>query len=67
MSPSIWQIAIVVILVLLLFGAGRLPRVMGDLAEGIKSFKRGIRDEDSADESADDLDDKTSKSKTSKK
>ncbi len=67
MSPSIWQIAIVVILVLLLFGAGRLPRVMGDLAEGIKSFKRGMRDEDSADESADDLDDKTSKSKTSKK
>ena len=40
---------------------------MGDLAEGIKSFKRGMRDEDSADESADDLDDKTSKSKTSKK
>lgn len=67
MSPSIWQIAIVVILVLLLFGAGRLPRVMGDLAEGIKSFKKGMRDEDSADESADDLDDKTSKSKTSKK
>ena len=67
MSPSIWQIAIVVILVLLLFGAGRLPRVMGDLAEGIKSFKRGMRDEDSADESADNLDDKTSKSKTSKK
>ena len=46
MSPSIWQIAIVVILVLLLFGAGKLPRIMGDIAEGIKSFKKGMKDED---------------------
>ena len=46
MSPSIWQIAIVVVLVLLLFGAGKLPRIMGDLAEGIKSFKKGMKDED---------------------
>ena len=48
MSPSIWQIAIVVVLVLLLFGAGKLPRIMGDMAEGIKSFKKGMRDEDDA-------------------
>lgn len=45
MSPSIWQILIVVALVMLLFGAGRLPRIMGDLAEGIKSFKKGMSDE----------------------
>ncbi|MAQ71843.1 MAG: twin-arginine translocase TatA/TatE family subunit [Alphaproteobacteria bacterium] len=46
MSPSIWQILIVVALIMLLFGAGKLPRIMGDMAEGIKSFKRGMRDED---------------------
>jgi sec-independent protein translocase protein TatA len=47
MAPSIWQILIVVIVILLLFGAGRLPRIMGDLAKGIQSFKKGLKDEDS--------------------
>lgn len=46
MAPSVWQILIVVILVFLLFGAGKMPRVMGDLAAGIKSFKKGLKDED---------------------
>ena len=45
MSLGIWQIALLVVLVLLLFGAGRLPRIMGDVAKGIKSFKKGL-DED---------------------
>lgn len=46
MAPSIWQILIIVIAVLLLFGAGRLPRIMGDLAKGIRSFKDGLQEED---------------------
>lgn len=46
MAPSIWQILIVVVLIMLLFGAGRLPRIMEDLAKGIKSFKKGMKDED---------------------
>lgn len=46
MSPSLFQILIVVVLVMLLFGAGKLPRIMGDMAEGIKSFKRGMKDEE---------------------
>lgn len=46
MSPSIWQILIVVIAIFLLFGAGRLPRIMGDLAKGIRSFKDGLHEED---------------------
>lgn len=50
MAPSIWQILIVVIAVLLLFGAGRLPRIMGDLAKGIRSFKDGLKEEDKAKE-----------------
>ena len=46
MAPSIWQILIVVVLVLLVFGAGRLPRIMEDLAKGIKSFKKGIAEDE---------------------
>ena len=46
MAPSFWQIAIVVILIFVLFGAGKLPRIMGDLADGIKSFKKGMKDEE---------------------
>lgn len=46
MAPSIWQILIVVVLVLLVFGAGRLPRIMEDVAKGIKSFKKGMSDDD---------------------
>lgn len=42
---GIWQIAIVVVVVILLFGAGRLPRLMGDMAKGIKSFKAGMKEE----------------------
>jgi len=42
MSPSIWQIAIVVILVVLLFGRGKISSLMGDVAKGIKSFKKGM-------------------------
>ena len=49
MSLGIWQIALLVLLVLLLFGAGRLPRIMGDVAKGIKSFKKGLEDETPAD------------------
>ena len=41
MSIGIWQIAIVVILVVLLFGRGKISSLMGDVAKGIKSFKKG--------------------------
>ena len=42
MSIEIWQIAIVVILVVLLFGRGKISSLMGDVAKGIKSFKKGM-------------------------
>ena len=45
MTPSIWQIAIVLVLVVLLFGRGKISGLMGDLAKGIKSFKRGMAEE----------------------
>ena len=42
MSIGFWQIAIVVILVVLLFGRGKISSLMGDVAKGIKSFKKGL-------------------------
>ena len=42
MSIGIWQIAIVVNLVVLLFGRGKISSLMGDVAKGIKSFKKGM-------------------------
>ena len=50
MSIGIWQIAIVVILVVLLFGRGKISSLMGDVAKGIKSFKKGMTT-DNTDES----------------
>ena len=44
MSIGFWQIAIVVILVVLLFGRGKISDLMGDVAKGIKSFKKGMSD-----------------------
>ncbi|MBN8521841.1 MAG: twin-arginine translocase TatA/TatE family subunit [Alphaproteobacteria bacterium] len=46
MGPSIWHILVVLLLVFLIFGAGRLPRVMEDIAKGIKGFKKGMTDEE---------------------
>ncbi len=44
MGIGFWQIAVVVILVVLLFGRGKISDLMGDVAKGIKSFKKGMSD-----------------------
>lgn len=46
MSIGIWQIVLILVIVLILFGAGKLPRVMGDVAKGVKSFKAGLKEGD---------------------
>ena len=46
MTPSIWQLLIVLVIVLLLFGRGKIPQLMGDMAKGVKAFKRGMTNED---------------------
>ena len=51
MSIGFWQIAIVVILVVLLFGRGKISSLMGDVAKGIKSFKKGMASPDTIDDS----------------
>ena len=44
MSIGFWQIAIVVVLIVVLFGRGKISDLMGDVAKGIKSFKKGMSD-----------------------
>ena len=46
MGISFWQILIVVALLVLLFGRGKISELMGDVAKGVKSFKKGIKEED---------------------
>ena len=43
---SLWHWVIVLIVVLLLFGRGRVSEIMGDFGKGIKSFKQGLSDDD---------------------
>jgi sec-independent protein translocase protein TatA len=46
MAPSWLQILIVVVLLVLLFGRGKISELMGDVAKGIKSFKKGLNEEE---------------------
>ena len=48
MMPSWFQILIVLVLVVLLFGRGKISGLMGDVAQGIKSFKKGMADDDAS-------------------
>ena len=61
MSIGFWQIVIVVVLVVLLFGRGKISDLMGDVAKGIKSFKKGMSSVDDISE------DKTLSNKDNKK
>lgn len=48
MSIGPWQILLILVIVLIIFGAGKLPKVAGDLAQGIKNFRSGMREEEGA-------------------
>lgn len=65
MSIGIWQIVLILAIVLILFGAGKLPRVMGDVAKGIKNFKTGMKEEEGSEESGSDETVSVSKDKDS--
>ena len=49
MSIGIWQIVLLLIIVFVFFGAGKLPKVMGDFAKGLKAFKDGMREDTDTD------------------
>ena len=63
MGISFWQIAIVVVLVVLLFGRGKISSLMGDVAKGIKSFKKGMSSDDSYQSKSETDNDKNSENK----
>ena len=52
MSIGIWQVVLILLIVLILFGAGKLPKVMGDVAKGVKNFKSGMKEDDEDDKPA---------------
>ena len=60
MSIGFWQIAVVVILVVLLFGRGKISSLMGDVAKGIKSFKKGMASDVTEDTSSNVTEDSSS-------
>lgn len=47
-SFSIWHWLIVLVIVLLLFGRNKIPQLMGDMAKGVKAFKKGLNDDEDA-------------------
>lgn len=59
-SFSIWHWLIVLAVVLLLFGRGKIPELMGDVAKGIKNFKSGMSDDDAAADNSKTIDNETS-------
>ncbi|MEO9458995.1 MAG: twin-arginine translocase TatA/TatE family subunit [Lentilitoribacter sp.] len=57
------QIVIILLVVLLFFGRGKIPQLMGDVAKGIKSFKSGMKEEETAETDAKTVEHKSEKDK----
>ena len=60
MSIGIWQVVLILVIVLILFGAGKLPKVMGDVAAGVKNFKKGMKDDEDDDKATKSLSESSS-------
>ena len=61
MAPGLWQIVIVILLIVVIFGASRVPLIAENMAKGIKSFKKGLKDEDDTNKSVSDQGDSKDK------
>ena len=59
--PGTWEIIIIVALLIIIFGRGKISDLMGEVAKGIKSFKKGISEDDENKTSADKSDDLSQK------
>ena len=59
MSIGVWQVILILLIVLILFGAGKLPKVMGDVAKGVKNFKSGLKDDEEDEKKAITVDEAT--------
>lgn len=53
MGIGLFQLLVILLIILLLFGAGKLPKVMSDLGKGLKSFKSSMNEEEKKDDSSD--------------
>jgi sec-independent protein translocase protein TatA len=58
--PSVWSIALIAVVVLLIFGGKKIPELMKGLGSGIKEFKKGVAEED-AEESPKEIEEKDKK------
>jgi len=61
-----WEIALVLVIILIVFGVGKLPQVGGAIGKGLRSFKRGQRGEDEEEEAEEKPKPKTARKKTTK-
>lgn len=52
MGLGVWEMAVLLAIVLVIFGAGKLPSAMSDIAKGVRAFKSGLKDEPAATETA---------------
>ena len=52
---GVWQLVLILVIVLVLFGAGRVPKIMHDLGAGMKAFKEGINQENEGDNDNNDV------------
>lgn len=50
MGLGLWEMAVLLAIVLVIFGAGKLPSAMSDIAKGVRAFKSGLKDEPAATE-----------------
>ncbi|WP_417308645.1 twin-arginine translocase TatA/TatE family subunit [Devosia sp.] len=55
-APGIWGIIVVAVVVIVLFGRGKISGLMGEVASGIKSFQKGLKDEDETPKSSPQID-----------
>ncbi len=46
MGLSFWHLLLVLLVILILFGAGRLPKVMGDIGKGVRNLREGLKGEE---------------------
>ncbi len=51
MSVGFWQLILIFLMILLLFGSGKLPKVMKELGEGLKAMKKAVKEDDDKNDS----------------
>ena len=54
--PGIWELAIIFFIVLIIFGAGKIPKIARDIGSGIKEFKNSVSGESNSEEKKNDKD-----------